>query len=171
MGTVFSVERGPLGTTVGVTRGTVSVACNEGTEQSLTGGQTSTCWPTTASGLLGRAQALRDRGAASNDILATVDRGLSLAPSSAIHTELSALQVVELSRGSDPAAAVAAATRHLAHPETGRRAEIARIGAALGYQLHGCDGAMPFIADLPMEEVAASALAMCKSSGTDVDPG
>jgi hypothetical protein len=171
VGTVFSVDRGPLGTTVDVTRGQVAVTCTKAPEQQVTADQSVTCWPTTAPGLLGRAQALRDQGSASSGILATVERGLGLTPSSAIHTELSALRVVLLSEGPNLAAAVDAAATHLARPDAGRRAEIARMGAALGYQIAGCEGVQGFIADLPPEEVAASALSMCQTDGGDGDPG
>jgi len=171
VGTVFSVDRGPLGTTVGVTRGQVAVTCTNAAEQQVTADQSVTCWPTTAPGLLGRAQALRDQGDAPPEILHTVEKGLGLAPSSAIHTELSALRVVLLSEGPDLSAAVDAAASHLARPEAGRRAEIARMGAALGYQIAGCEGATPFMAELPTEEVAASALSMCQTAGGDGNPG
>lgn len=171
VGTVFTVDRGPLGTTVGVRRGEVAVDCVNGPQASITAGQTTTCWPTSPVGLLGRAQALRDAGSSTESILTTVEQGLSLHPDSTIHTELSALRVVLLSEGPDPAVAVRAAAEHLARPTAGRRAEIARLGATLGYHLSGCEGASPFISDIPAEEVAASALSMCQTPGVDVDPG
>ena len=171
VGTEFSVARGPLGTTVDVVRGTVAVACVAGDDQSLSAGETITCWPTTAAGLLGRAQALREQPAAPEAVLTTVERGLARSPSTPVHTELSALRVVLLSEGPDPAAAIGAAAEHLAHPEAGRREEMARVGAALGYRLSGCDGVSPFIDELPAEEVAASALAMCQTAGEDGGPG
>ncbi|HCH62741.1 MAG: hypothetical protein CL927_18790 [Deltaproteobacteria bacterium] len=165
VGTEFSVDRGPLGTRVDVTRGLVSVTCDNGTEQALAAGETATCWPTTAAGLLGRAQALREQFAPPEAILGTVEQGFGRSPSTAIYTELSALRVVLLSEGSDPTAAIPAAREHLSVAETGRRAEIARIGASLGYQQAGCDGATPFIEELPAKEVAASALSMCQTPG------
>ena len=171
VGTVFSVERGPLGTTVGVSRGKVAVTCTNGTEHTLTADHTATCWPTSATGLLGRARTLRDGGAPAADVLASLDGGLGAAPDTVIHTELSALRVAVLAEGPDPSAAVSAAAEHLSHPDAGRRAEVARVGAALGYGLSGCDGAMPFLADLPAEEVAASALSMCQSGGEGAGPG
>ena len=48
VGTVFTVDRGPLGTTVGVRRGEVAVDCVNGPQASITAGQTTTCWPTSA---------------------------------------------------------------------------------------------------------------------------
>lgn len=171
VGTVFTVDRGPLGTTVGVRRGEVSVECVNGPHASIAAGQTTTCWPTSAVGLLGRAQALRDAGTSTQGVLKTVEQGLALGPDPAIHTELSALRVVLLSEGPDPASAMRAAAEHLSRPSAGRRQEIARLGATLGYQLSGCEGASLFISDIPAEEVAASALSMCQTSGVDVDPG
>jgi len=170
VGTVFQVERGPLGTQVGVTRGQVAVTCTDGSTHSLTADRHATCLPTSATGLLGRAQALRAGGSTAETILTTIDRGLSAESTSAIFTELSALQVSVLAEGTDTTAAVAAAARHLANPAAGRRAEVARIGATLGYTSAGCSGAAPFIAELPPEEVAASALSMCNSSGGAAKP-
>lgn len=165
VGTVFQVERGPLGTTVGVTRGKVAVSCANGTEHSLTADTTTTCWPTTATGLLGRAQAQRTGGASVEGVMATVERGLAAGPDATIRTELAALQVVLLAESGSAGDAIAAATAHLSQPDSGRRAEVARVGAALGYAASGCSGAEPFIADLPAEEVAASALSMCHTAG------
>jgi hypothetical protein len=171
VGTVFEVERGPLGTTVGVTRGKVSVTCSGSDEQFLTAEHSATCLPTTAPGLLGRARALHDAGAGSSAVMETLELGLNRSPAPAIHTELSALRVALLAEGADPAAAVQAAREHLSRADAGRRAEVARVGAALGYALSGCEGAMPFVPELPAEEVAASALSMCQEGGSDVNPG
>ena len=171
VGTVFQVERGPLGTRVGVTRGTVAVTCADGAAHTLTATLEATCVPTSAAGLLGRAQALRSGGSAAADVLASVDRGLSLSPSPAVHTELSALKVGILAQEGQSTAAIEAARIHLATPEAGRRAEVARVGAALGYGAAGCAGAEPFLADLPPEEVAASALGVCQGGGGAPDPG
>ena len=170
VGTVFQVERGPLGTRVGVTRGKVAVTCTDGSAHSLTEGTTALCWPTSATGLLGRAQALRTGGAAPEAVLNTVARGLDSSPDPTIRTELSALRVALLAEGPHPEEAIEAAAEHLSLQETGRRAEVARIGAALGYAASGCDGAIPFIADLPPEEVSASALSMCQTGGGNAEP-
>jgi len=165
VGTVFEVDRGPLGTAVGVRRGTVLVTCADGTTHTLEGTQATTCWPTTAVGLLGRAQAQRTAGTRPDDILSTVERGLSTHPDPTVHTELSALRVTLLAEGSAPETAIKAAADHLAREANGRRDEVARIGAALGYAHSGCEGALPFLSSLPPAEVAASALSLCQTDG------
>ena len=165
VGTVFAVDRGPLGTAVGVRRGTVLVTCADGTTHTLQGNDSTTCWPATAVGLLGRAQAQRTAGTLPEEVLPTVERGLATQPDPTVHTELSALRVTLLAEGNAPEAAIDAAADHLARAENGRREEVARIGAALGYARSGCEGSQPFLSSLPPAEVAASALSLCQTDG------
>lgn len=105
LGTVFSVERTALGTTTAVERGTVSVSCGDGTAVTLTHDASVTCLPTTAGGLLGRAQALRAASAPVTAVLGALDAGLAVArSSSATATELAAQRVLtleEMGRTSD----------------------------------------------------------------------
>ena len=165
VGTVFRVERSALGTTVSVTRGEVAVACSGQPDQSIAASQTTTCQPTSAAGLLGRARALPAGSAA---VLDAVDAGLAMSPSLAIGTELSALRVDHLARTGQADAAIDAASAHLSDPNIGRRAEIARIGASLAYQRDGCAAVGPFLSELPDKELAASALSTCKDkAGTE----
>jgi hypothetical protein len=170
VGTVFEVNRGPLGTRVEVTRGQVAVTCTDGTAHNLSADRSATCLPGSATGLLGRAQALRTHRGSAEAILETIDRGLNTESTPTIFTELSALQVSVLAEGPDTTAAIDAAARHLADPATGRRAAVARIGATLGYTASGCSGAEPFIAEIPPEEVSASALSMCNTPGGAAKP-
>jgi len=159
VGTVFRVERDALGTTVSVSRGKVAVECVDQDERFVPAEQSITCLPTSAAGLLGRAQALPPGTEA---VLAAVEAGLASAPDSAIQTELSALRVDHLAHTQQFDAAIAAAERHLAVPEMGRRAEVARIGATLAYQRDACGSVSPFLSELPDEELAASALSACQ---------
>jgi len=161
VGTVFRVERDALGTTVSVSRGKVAVECVGGSEQFVTADQSTTCLPTTAAGLLGRARALPS-GTAS--VLDAVDSGLGLQPDAAIRTELSALRVDHLARTGQIDAAISAAASHLAAADSGRRAEVARIGATLAYQRDACASVGPFLSELPDEELAASALSACQDA-------
>lgn len=64
LGTIFSVDRGPLGTAVQVERGRVAVRCAGGVEHpGLVAGESALCLPTTAEGMLGRAAGLAAAGA------------------------------------------------------------------------------------------------------------
>jgi hypothetical protein len=75
LGTVFSVERGALGTEVQVERGTVRVDCELGTRALLRRGRRHTCLPTTAAGLLGRARRLQESDAPPADVLQALALG------------------------------------------------------------------------------------------------
>ncbi len=165
VGTEFSVVRDGLGTTTSVSRGKVEVRCaNEDSPTIITASESRACWPTTAAGLLGRARHLQGQSAPSDTILPTVERGLALSDSDAVYTELSALNVELLYTAGRVPDAIAAARAHLQNPSAGRRVDVARLGAALAYSLEGCTGAMPFLADLPSEEIASSALGVCPSA-------
>lgn len=163
VGTVFSVDRTALGTTVEVSRGEVAVACEAGGQHSVTPGQSVTCLPTSAAGLLGRARHLRDSSGSQEDVLAAISAGLGHAPDAVVRSELTALKVEALfAAGDAPHDVIDAARAHLADPTSKRRAEVARIGATVAYTSVGCAGVGPFISELPAEEVAASALARCE---------
>ena len=56
LGTVFAVERSPLGTNISVSRGRVQVDCQSGSSHTLVGGAMALCLPTTAAGMLGRSR-------------------------------------------------------------------------------------------------------------------
>lgn len=162
VGTEFRVERDALGTTVSVHRGKVAVECTNQAEQLILASERTTCLPTTAAGLLGRAHALPS---GSEAVLTTLEAGLDSAPSAAIETELSALRVSHLARTHQVDAAIAAASSHLAKSELGRRVDVARIGATLAYQRDACSAVSPFLSELPDEELAASALSSCQGIG------
>ncbi len=76
LGTEFDVERTAPGTTVRVDRGRVHVACDLGGARTLIRGQSHTCLPTTAAGLLGRARHLQLAGADTAEILTSIELGL-----------------------------------------------------------------------------------------------
>ncbi|MEO0603279.1 MAG: hypothetical protein AAF211_17705 [Myxococcota bacterium] len=78
-GTSFTVVRDALGLTTRVERGSVAVACSDGTHHSLVGpNATLTCWPQSAARLLGRADTLEETGASSREVLDTLDRALGI---------------------------------------------------------------------------------------------
>lgn len=164
VGTVFSVDRSPLGTTVGVTRGKVAVDCKTGGAGMLTAGETRTCWPTTPGGLLGRARALAGAEALAATVLATVDAGLGAAPASGpIHDELAVLRIQQLDRADRRPEAIAAARAHLASGTPLRRAEVALLGARMvaptATDASGCEEARPFLAAVSESATLPSDLA------------
>lgn len=94
LGTEFEVERTAPGTTVTVARGRVQVDCDLGTSRTLAAGQSWTCLPTTAAGLLGRARHLQRAGADAADVLSAIELGLGRpAPPAPVVEELRFVKV------------------------------------------------------------------------------
>jgi ferric-dicitrate binding protein FerR (iron transport regulator) len=147
VGTVFSVERDPLGTTVGVSRGKVEVSCEGQPARYLTAGQTSTCWPTSAGGLLGRARALDTGAAPAEAVLETIDAGLAQGKGTGpIHDELTVLRIQKLQAAGRPDDALPAARAYLAAGSALRRGEVARLGAELLDDDSSCEDATGILA-------------------------
>lgn len=143
MGTVFSVQRDALGTRVDVQRGRVHVACEAGSQQEIGPGETITCMPTTAAGLLARANTLKTTGAPPSEVLTAVDAGLPLA-SGPFRAELLALSAQMRLASGEPAAALVAAREYLTIGGP-RRAEVLQIAAYAALQTEGCPGALPML--------------------------
>lgn len=136
VGTAFSVTRGPLGTEVTVQRGHVIVSCNTGYKIDIVDTGGAWCLPVRAAGMLGRARALRAAGEPSEDVLAAVAEGLSLAkPGEPATGELVALRLdVLISEGRYPEA-LSAAEAYLRSGEAARREEVTEIVQALRARL------------------------------------
>ncbi|MEQ1507774.1 MAG: FecR domain-containing protein [Myxococcota bacterium] len=158
IGTVFSVDRSALGTTVAVTRGKVHVACAAGADHTLTAGDAATCVPTTgtpaaaSSGLLGRANLLKKSGAPAAEVLTAVEAGLPLA-TGPFRSELLALDAEMLHAVGRSREARDAADRYLADPGGSRRAEVLAVAAAAAIATDGCPAAMRYLSAL--EELGA----------------
>ena len=86
-GTAFSVVRDPLGTAVGVRRGSVQVTCTGAEAQALGAGQELNCLPTTAVAWLRRVSALQ-RAGRHQDVVIGVDAALGLQPDPSLDLEL-----------------------------------------------------------------------------------
>ncbi|MFZ5481409.1 MAG: hypothetical protein ACOZNI_31905, partial [Myxococcota bacterium] len=130
VGTVFTVTRDALGTTVAVQQGKVAVACAGQAPFTLTG--EASCPPTRAAGMLGRARRLLVTGAPTGEVLAAVDRGLALAEAGdPVRGELVALRIEALVGASRFDEALAAAEAYLASGETARRDEVAALAERL----------------------------------------
>jgi ferric-dicitrate binding protein FerR (iron transport regulator) len=157
VGTVFDVTRDALGTRVDVTRGHVVVACTRGAPQDLYPGDTTTCLPARPLGLLGRARALAEAGAPSNDVLATLTLGLSEAGpgDDAARDELTALEVAALARAGRRAEARRVADGLLAAGAGVRRGAVARIAGQIALDAEGCAAALPYLEAIPSPERTA----------------
>jgi hypothetical protein len=152
VGTAFDVQRDSLGTRVDVTRGTVEVSCHraadEPPQRTLHAGESTVCLPVSATGMLGRAQALDDGGATPEVVLDAVDDGLELvsAGDEAVHVELLVEKMGALLADGRTAEARATAERALALPGDGGRAEeLHRALATLSLVDGDCAAAVPHL--------------------------
>jgi len=150
VGTVFAVERSPLGTTTWVDRGQVHVRCADGTEHDVTpDADAVTCLPVRPGALLGRADALIARDAELDIVLDTLARGLDAAvPGSSTEGELLARRLEQEARGGDAASAQGTATAYVAGGHTLRLDTVARTAARLATQDARCDEAAAWLARL-----------------------
>jgi ferric-dicitrate binding protein FerR (iron transport regulator) len=171
VGTLFSVHRDALGATVGVTRGRVEVSCLDGWHGFLSPDEPAhTCVPVRPGALLGRADALKDRGAAADEILDALDRGLSAAsPGSAVEGELLARRI-DLRAGLAPTASVLAdAERYLAGSDRPRATEVRRTASRLALADGGCPAALRWLEPLEATGTAEDRVVLA-SCLADADP-
>jgi ferric-dicitrate binding protein FerR (iron transport regulator) len=127
VGTVFAVTRDALGTDVEVSRGAVRVACTGGATTLLGAGESAACWPVTLGGLLGRARTLESRGADVDDVLATLDRALSVDGPRPLRGEVLAHRVRILYQQGRDDEAVTAARSYLSEGHAPRRSELTEL--------------------------------------------
>jgi hypothetical protein len=130
LGTRFEVDRGPLGTTVSVTRGKVRVACSTGQETVLTAGDDHTCIPTDGRHLLGRANELVRLGAETAVVDAAIQQGLAVAEPFA-RGELLHLQLGVALDAGDEARALGIAQRYLDEGHETRVDEVQEVALEL----------------------------------------
>ncbi|MDP2312392.1 MAG: FecR domain-containing protein [Pseudomonadota bacterium] len=162
VGTGFTVTRDALGTAVHVRHGTVAVRCHDGREARLGADQSIVCLPVRASGMMARAKALDDAGAAPSLVLDALDAGLRLHPDDGpIRAELAARRIRTLARlGRDDEAAAAAAW--LAGDEALRRDEVRGLATGLALRRDDCATALSLSEPLPpLDAPTLIALAAC----------
>ena len=168
VGTIFEVERGPLGTRVAVQRGKVDVTCEDaaGTTQRVIEGGEATCLPTTAGAMLGRARALQDAGRDNDEVMDSIDRGLRLAEPGAVLNELRVLRMAVLAGQGRPDAALQEATSYLSDGSPQRREEVVGLAVSLALGIDDCDVARPYLEELaePGGAAVAQRLAACAAS-------
>lgn len=148
VGTGFDVTRDALGTRVEVRHGKVQVDCASGRSELIETGGSLTCLPGTAAGMLGRARALQDQGAALPVQMETIGAGLALAEPGPVRAELQGLELAALLRGGESDRALTLAEAMLHDGTTLRRVETLQVAARLRLLADDCAGARPWLAEL-----------------------
>ena len=155
LGTIFTVDRAPLGLGVQVERGRVAVRCGAQPAATLSAGQAQLCLPTTAAGMLARARALQESSAAGADVLSAVEQGLALGGSAAVQAELRVVEYEERVKANDLEGALAALDAYLAQGGP-RHDELRSAAAGLAVRLGGCARARAYL-PVPAPEPAVAA--------------
>ena len=182
IGTAFEVDRDALGTRVTVQRGVVGLRCDGVQERPLPAGETATCFPLNAAGLLARARALTREEGREGAVLESIQRGLEDTDADvAVVGELRVMEAETEARMGKPAAALAAARAYLALPVTPRRVSVTRLAAGLALEVEGCTGALSLLEELAATDLeAALRVAECapdraadvleRAAGSELDP-
>ena len=163
-GTAFDVVRDALGTRVDLHRGSVVVTCAiDDAPRPLAPGDTITCPPVSADGMLGRVRGLARDGTGHDALIDEIDAGLEREEGSPeARVELGVLRISSLARSEARAEALADARVWLDAGHTLRRPDVLRIAASLALDLEGCPGAEPHLDALASTDLqAALALARC----------
>lgn len=144
VGTVFTVDRDRLGSTVEVERGRVLVRCRDGWAAEVGPDDPPlTCLPVSAAGLLGRADALVDAGGPPDAVLETLDRGVAaVRDDGPVLDELLVRRMRLHAEAGRVDAALADAERYLAHRSAARTLEVQRFAAWLTLDAYGCEAAV-----------------------------
>ena len=161
VGTGFVVNRDALGTRVDVRHGVVAVSCQDGRAAHLTAGQSLTCMPVRASGLLARARALQASGASTDSVIDTLDAGLRLAESAPLRTEIAARRVEALATAGRKAEALAAAVALLAGADDTRRVELTELAVGLAVDQEDCEQARTLAEGATLSAELRAALDTC----------
>lgn len=166
VGTGFSVERTPFGTTVAVTHGRVAVDCSAGPSALLTAGEALECVHTRPSALLGRARAQVQRGDSAKEVLATLDLATRADNPEALAGEILAMRVTVQYRAGQTDDAITTARRYLDEGHAPRRQEVRRIATAALLDQAGCPAAMELLEQAVAEGGTpedSAALAACQA--------
>jgi hypothetical protein len=149
VGTAFAVIRDPLGTRVEVEHGRVRVDCRAGGGEALGAGDSTTCLPTTAHGMLARARELQDRGASPELLLDTATVALERHPEpSLVRSELQLVRIEALTLLGREAEALVLAEDYLGAGSELRRDSVLALAARLAWSTGGCDAAGPWLEQL-----------------------
>lgn len=144
VGTVFEVRRDTLGTTISVERGKVSVQCGTHAATLLTMGEEQTCLPTTAVGLLNRAQDLKHTHP--DDAIAAITMGLEQLDESSTDFDDLHYRAAEIHyENGRPEAALQSARSALSGGDGTYTVEAHSIAAHQALTLDSCSDAVPHL--------------------------
>jgi len=163
LGTVLTVDRDALGTSVRVAHGRVEVTCSGEPTVVVPSGQTEVCVPRTAAGMLGRAEALERDGAPSAKVLAAINRGLKMAQGP-IEGELRAFRIQHLIKLGQAKEALKRIEEYHESGTTLRRRQVLAAGVDLAMNRGDCRTATRYLEPLLIEERnvhSLTALAQC----------
>jgi len=160
VGTAFTVSRDVWGTSVEVARGHVRVHCLAGGHHDLRAESSTTCRPTTASGLLALARHLDDASEPNSHVLEVVESALEMSASEPVRIELLTLHVDLLARTGQLGLAHAEAKHALASGLGHREVEIRRLAADLATTLGDCPSVVHHIEAIPAPDRDAADLVM-----------
>ena len=163
VGTVLTVDRDALGTSVRVAHGRVEVTCSGEATVVVPGGQTEVCLPRTAAGMLGRAEALERDGATSDRVHAAINRGLKMAQGP-IEGELRAFRIQHLIKLGQTKEALKRIDEYHESGTTLRRRQVLAAGVDLAMNRGDCRTATRYLEPLLIEERTVhslTALAQC----------
>jgi hypothetical protein len=156
VGTGFDVTRDALGTSVAVRHGKVRVECHQGEPTLLGEGESTTCLPVSAAGMLGRARALQERGATLGEQSDTLRLGLAMGPEGPVGDELRFLQLGVILRQGDNERALRVAEETLAGGDSLRRVETLEAAARLRVVGADCAGAERWLRELEVAGALAA---------------
>ncbi len=170
VGTVFTVRRGPLGTTVAVERGGVAVRCRaEERGRRLDALTEATCPPTTPAGLLARARALQGAGDAAGAAGAAA-AGLAMAPGEAVRIELALCRVEALGAAGPRDVALAAASSLVSEGAGHRRTDALRVALGIAGPGAPCSEVRPWLEELLQRDPAVDELGRLADCVAASDP-
>jgi len=147
-GTAFEVSRDAYGTRVTVSRGSVDVRCgqDQDTVQAMTADlEPIVCLPTTAGGLLGRAQAQFDAKAPAQDIADTLTQARRQQPSDMLTVEILATLALTWQRAGETERAWTLTHEALSKASGFRHDDLRRLALDLALDREDCAGAAVFI--------------------------
>ncbi len=150
LGTILTVDRNALGTRVGVARGMVRVTCADQDALLIAAGESELCLPTTAGGLLGRAQALESQGASSEAVLQAVEQGLAIVDGP-VEGELRAFRIQHLLQLGRSTEALEHIDAYVASGTLLRRTQMLTAGSQIAEAVGGCKRALPYLRALDAE--------------------
>lgn len=164
VGTVFSVERSSLGTSVTVERGQVEVTCQDEPTRSVSTQQSWLCLRSPAAAL---HWADSQKGSAASEILQVVDRGLARSdPTDPVHDELEVLRIQTLARSGQVGLALEAAVARLDRAAPHRAKEVRQIAAKAAMDTLGCPAALPHLEALATEDDGAALVLLADCVGS-----